>query len=82
MRKTTLLLIACLLLMGALPSQAASAKKGVNAADDPGPAGAAGACFDAVAVGLLGQRDVDVRQRQWMTERDQIGGAFGRHDAG
>ncbi|MFJ8964532.1 glycoside hydrolase family protein [Lentzea sp. NPDC102401] len=47
MRKTTLLLIACLLLMGALPSHAASAKKGVNAADDPGPAGAAMTALDA-----------------------------------
>lgn len=47
MRKTTLLLIACLLVMGALPSHAASAKKGVNAADDPGPAGTAMAALDA-----------------------------------
>lgn len=48
MRKTTLLLIA-FLLMGALPSHAAaSAKKGVNAADDPGPAG--------VALSALGAR--------------------------
>lgn len=47
MRKTSLLLIALLLLVGALPSHAASAKKGVNAADDPGPAGAAISALDA-----------------------------------